>query len=133
MKILTLTIKRKWFDMIASGDKKAEYRELKVHWIQRLTETTFPEEEKGENKVIPYNIEFDIHENGYEPNEILKCYWSTLKNFDAVLFRNGYRPDSPTLLIECKGIDIGPAVPEWSDNWNGDVFRIKLGEIIKKP
>lgn len=27
MKILKLTLKKKWFDMIASGEKKEEYRE----------------------------------------------------------------------------------------------------------
>ena len=28
-RILRLVVKKKWFDMIASGDKKEEYRELK--------------------------------------------------------------------------------------------------------
>jgi hypothetical protein len=36
MKILKLTLKKKWFDLIASGQKKFEYREYKTHWIQRL-------------------------------------------------------------------------------------------------
>ncbi len=36
MRILHLTLKRKWFDMIASGEKKEEYRDIKPYWIQRL-------------------------------------------------------------------------------------------------
>lgn len=36
MKLLHLTLKKKWFDMIASGDKKEEYREIKPYWINRL-------------------------------------------------------------------------------------------------
>ena len=36
MKTLHLTLKKKWFDMIASGVKKEEYRELKPYWIKRL-------------------------------------------------------------------------------------------------
>ena len=36
MKILHLTLKKKWFDMIASGEKKEEYREMKDHWDSRL-------------------------------------------------------------------------------------------------
>ena len=36
MKILHLTLKKKWFDMIASGEKKEEYREIKPYWNQRL-------------------------------------------------------------------------------------------------
>lgn len=33
-----LPIKRKWFDMIASGVKKEEYREIKKHWVSRLVD-----------------------------------------------------------------------------------------------
>lgn len=36
MKILELTLKKQWFDMILSGDKKEEYREIKPYWINRL-------------------------------------------------------------------------------------------------
>ena len=36
MSILHLTLKKKWFDMIASGEKKEEYREIKKYWQDRL-------------------------------------------------------------------------------------------------
>lgn len=36
MNILHLTLKRKWFDMIASGAKREEYREIKPYWDKRL-------------------------------------------------------------------------------------------------
>lgn len=36
-RILHLTLKKKWFDMIASGVKKEEYREMKPYWHTRLT------------------------------------------------------------------------------------------------
>jgi len=36
MRILHLTLKKKWFDMIASGEKKEEYREIKKYWIDRF-------------------------------------------------------------------------------------------------
>ncbi len=36
MCILQLTLKKKWFDLIACGEKKFEYREYKPHWITRL-------------------------------------------------------------------------------------------------
>ena len=36
MKILHLTLKKKWFDMIASGEKTEEYREIKAYWANRL-------------------------------------------------------------------------------------------------
>lgn len=36
MKKLTLTLSRKWFDLIKSGEKKEEYREIKPYWNKRL-------------------------------------------------------------------------------------------------
>lgn len=34
--MLTFPIKKQWFDMIKSGEKKEEYRELKPFYISRL-------------------------------------------------------------------------------------------------
>lgn len=36
MTILTLPIKKKWFDLIASGEKKEEYREIKPYYTTRF-------------------------------------------------------------------------------------------------
>jgi hypothetical protein len=36
MKVLYLTLKARWFDMIEAGIKKEEYREIKQFWISRL-------------------------------------------------------------------------------------------------
>lgn len=33
---LHLTLKKEWFDMIAAGVKKEEYREIKPYWENRL-------------------------------------------------------------------------------------------------
>lgn len=35
-KTLCLPLKKTWFDMIKSGGKKEEYREITPYWIQRL-------------------------------------------------------------------------------------------------
>lgn len=43
MKILHLTLKKKWFDLIATGEKKQEYRENKPYWQSRLHGKTFNE------------------------------------------------------------------------------------------
>lgn len=34
--MLTLPIKKKWFDMILSGEKKEEYREIKEYYDVRF-------------------------------------------------------------------------------------------------
>jgi hypothetical protein len=36
MKILHLTLKKQWFDLVASGKKHMEFREAKPHWEKRL-------------------------------------------------------------------------------------------------
>jgi hypothetical protein len=35
-RVLHLTLKKKWFDMIADGIKDEEYREIKDYWVNRL-------------------------------------------------------------------------------------------------
>ena len=40
-KTLHLTLKKKWFDLIASGEKKEEYREIKPYWRTRLVGKRF--------------------------------------------------------------------------------------------
>lgn len=37
--MLTLPIKKKWFDMIKSGEKKEEYREIKPYYASRFLVT----------------------------------------------------------------------------------------------
>jgi hypothetical protein len=105
MKILHLTLKKKWFDLILSGEKKEEYREIKRYWIHRLCD----------------EVEY---ETGI-------TWEGVFKKFDNIEFINGYGKNAPKMIVECKGINIGQAKPEWSDNWKGDVFIIKLGKIIE--
>lgn len=38
---LFLILTKKWFDMIASGEKKEEYREIKPYWTKRLIDKTY--------------------------------------------------------------------------------------------
>ena len=40
--MLILPIKKKWFDMILSGEKKEEYREIKPYWVARLVKNGYP-------------------------------------------------------------------------------------------
>lgn len=34
--VLVLSVRKKWFDLIKSGEKKEEYRELSMYWRKRL-------------------------------------------------------------------------------------------------
>lgn len=117
-KILHLTLKKKWFDMIASGEKKEEYREVKKYWAIRFVAIS---NYKGKCEGLLPN-DNDTYLNSFYP--------LVFKKYDYIIFKNGYSKNAPTLKVKFLGIEIGNAKPEWSDNWQGKVFIIKLGEII---
>lgn len=131
MKVLHLTLKKKWFDMILSGEKKEEYREIKPYWIKRLIQIDYPKEEKDDHKNIPENILYDLLQ-GYDQYEVLVSYFSDFKHFDIIRFTNGYSPTSTSFDIECKGITIGLGKKEWGAPVPEQTFIISLGNIISK-
>jgi hypothetical protein len=106
MKILHLTLKKKWFDMIASGEKKEEYREIGPYWGIRFCGGEW------------YNFEIEVLHNKISLHP------------EAVKFVNGYRPNSPSFLIECKGIVVDTGKTEWGAVPGQEYFVIKLGKII---
>ena len=110
-KILHLTLKKKWFDMIASGEKKAEYREVKMYWASRLL--------SGFSK---RHLSLSIHD--------LNC--SSKKDFDFVLFKNGYSKNSPYVLIEYLGVSIDIGYVNWGAENGKEYFVIKLGKILNQ-
>jgi len=59
--ILELTIKKQWFDMIASGVKLQEYREIKKYWISRLMT-------EANGQQIFKKFQAVRFRNGYGPN-----------------------------------------------------------------
>jgi len=120
-KILRLPINRYWFDMIASGEKREEYREMKKHWVSRLV-----------SHVEKYNSANCLMGVGYE---------TIFKQYDYVEFKNGYGYNVPTMLVECEGIRIGKPKMQWCvdaidfDRDNGyydDCFIISLGRVLYK-
>lgn len=58
--MLTLPIKKKWFDMIKSGEKKEEYREIKKYYGTRFKKI-IDNIENGEEQYI-------LLRNGYSSN-----------------------------------------------------------------
>lgn len=70
MDILYLTLKKKWFDMILSGEKTEEYREIKEYWEKRLS--------VWDDNIFLMHKEFDAVEfrNGYQkdaPKFLIEC------------------------------------------------------------
>jgi len=103
MRVLHLTLKKKWFDLIASGEKKEEYREIKYYWEAR----------------------FKYHCN-YQ--DMLHEY---LHDYTHILFKNGYSKTAPTMLIEFLSTDIKEGKEEWGAEKGERYFVLELGEIIQ--
>lgn len=93
MKILRLTLKKKWFDMIVSGEKKEEYREIKPYWEKRLFHPLYPE-------ILQFR-EYDAVEfrNGYRKNAdkiLISC-----KEITAGIGNPEWgAPDTPVFIIK---------------------------------
>lgn len=113
MAVLHLTLKKKWFDMIASGEKKEEYREIKPYWIKRLLYSSF---------MLNAPIADRVLINGYE--------WHQPLPIDVIIFKNGYSGGAPIMSIECKGIEVREGRTEWGAEPNKKYFVIKLGQKL---
>lgn len=61
MKTLHLTLKKKWFDIIASGEKTEEYREDKEYWHRRL-------QRNSSIGFITKKFDVVVFKNGYSKN-----------------------------------------------------------------
>jgi hypothetical protein len=81
--ILHLNVKKKWFDMIKSGEKKEEYRDISAYWTGIL------------------GAHIKIKKRYYHPSSVIIC------------FSNGYAKNRPQIFIECKNLWLGKGKKEW--------------------
>lgn len=94
--MLILPIKKRWFDMIKSGEKKEEYRELKKYYHTRFK----------------------------------KIFGLDYKDKTAeIMFRNGYRTDSPKLKCKCK-LRIGQGKTELGAEESKEYYILEILEIV---
>lgn len=118
MATLYLPLKKEWYEMIESGVKFEEYREIKPYWIKRLVKYA-----------DGYNIPEFMLEAYSEHITTLKILLSESRlefiDFDFIKFSYGYT--KRTMTFECKGITIGKGRKEWGAP-DEDVFIIKLGK-----
>ena len=120
-KVLTLTVSKEWFDMIASGEKTEEYREIKPYWVTRLFQN-------NSNIVDVRYLASALAGR----TDLLKKYIDAqrivLKQYTHVSFINGYRKDSPRIEKEIESITIGkPKKGLCPDKWlDTEFFIIKF-------
>src|SRR6266536_4142322 len=111
-RILHLSLKREPFEMIASGVKLEEYREVKPYWIKRLTIK-------------------NCHQLGQLELIAALTKKESFDKYDVIRFRNGYAKKDPEIDVVCNGIHYGYPNMDWigflTQNWH---FCIELGKIL---
>ena len=107
--MLVLPIKKKWFDMIKSGEKKEEYREFKRYYDNRLPKYfgTFITDVNG--------ISYGWNEN----------------NERIVVFRNGYSRLAPQIKCLCT-LSIGSGIYKWGAEPHKQYYILKILKIYKE-
>lgn len=132
--ILYLTLNRKWYDMILSGEKTEEYREIKPYWVNRLLTNSTPHcdvwGEHGSFDEMANDLKSPTVRHR-DLSELMTFFQVKFKHFDAIRFTNGYSKNAPSFEIECLGIRIGnDGKTEWG--FMEQCFIISLGKIITK-
>lgn len=117
MKILTLIIKQSYFDLILSGEKTQEFRDLRPKSIKRYCQ---------------------VDEGGLE---IVKDGIILTREYDAIRFYVSYNKNRATALVEVKGSEVELFVDE-NDEFieceeNGEKYLMAqiaydLGEILEQ-
>lgn len=98
--ILHLVLTRKWFDMIKSGEKKEEYREITPFW----------------SRVFSHNIK--IKGKHYHPTDVHIC------------FSLGYSKCRKQVVVSCLGLKTASGKTEWGAKENEQYYILSLGEIL---
>ena len=106
MKVLYLSLKKRWFDMISSGIKKEEYREINEYWTKRLVVSE-------PNNLLDDDIVFSV--------------------FDCIEFSLGYPAAddmSRRIRYEFKGIRKSYGNPAWGAEPEKEYYVNSIGERL---
>lgn len=102
--MLILPIKSKWFNMILSGDKQEEYREIKPYYTTRFKKI------------------FEMYPNSNIPTGLDK---------QLIGFRNGYGSSRPQFTAVCS-LDIKTGKEEWGAEPGTEYYTLHIHEIRER-
>ena len=99
--MLTLPIKKKWFDLILLGEKTEEYREIKPYWTTRFTKV------------------FKCHDG-----------MPTGEDAQEIILRNGYGANTPYIKVLCT-LQVKTGKPEWGAEPDILCYVLKIQKITE--
>jgi hypothetical protein len=143
-KTLHLTLQHKWFDLIKSGKKREEYRELKPHWFRKFCYHEYLEGDelsllcqylRGGYSEYPVDLNYinlgltgtRIDSNGIPINDLSSVFKFGLNicEYQTVVFHRGYTKE--TLEFKIDSITIGKGNSDLGAP-NENVFIIKFSD-----
>ena len=121
--MLILPIKKKWFDMILSGEKREEYRDIKEYYETRFQNlfgaiTIYP------SSIFSDRSEFELLQGEAVPEEIRK------DRVQEIIFRNGYSKNSKAIKARCK-LRIGKGKSEWGAEPDKQYYVLEILSVEK--
>ena len=100
--MLILPIKKKWFDMIISGEKREEYREISSYYKTRFKKI------------------FNMYPYSFIPTGTDK---------QQIMLRNGYSRKSPFCIIAAT-LSVGVGKPEWGAERDKEYYVLSIHDVI---
>lgn len=100
--MLVLPIKKQWYDMILSGLKKEEYREIKPYYTKR-----------------------------FQTIGLLDKEGTPTKSHCNIIFRNGYSKASPSFIATCS-LSIKEGRTEWGAVPEIKYYALEIKSVIEK-
>ena len=112
---MILPIKKQWFDLIKSGKKKEEYRDLSYYYAARFANMV-KQNQKHDDESIQIFID-ECRSGKYRHG-----------NEFPVVIRNGYSAASPTLTMYCN-LSVGTGKEEWGAVHGEEYFVLHVNRI----
>ncbi len=121
--MLTLPIQKKWYDMILSGEKKEEYREIKQYYETRFRNlfgaiTIYP------SSIFSDRSKYELLQGEAVPEEIRK------DRVQEIIFRNGYSKNSKAIKARCR-LWIGKGRPKWGASPDKQYYVLEILSVEK--
>ena len=115
LECLDLVLKNTYYDMIVSGIKREEYREIKPYWTKRIARRCLLCQKR-------------FVKNCLDECNGLKYDKSLCGNFKWVRFHRGYTSTTTAFAVREVVIDTGN--PEWGAELGKLYYVIRLGERL---
>lgn len=117
-------MKKKWYDLVLSGEKKEEYRLFKPHWATRVKKWLANNED---------DRTFWTYDTFAYGTELHVAFKDKFLEGHRICFVNGYQHAAPRFIAHCNGCELRDSVshPEWGEGeYSGRLhFVFHIGHI----